>query len=204
MNISELPIVRFAFSDRAERTKRIVVLNGHPDPRPERFCSAICEAYLRGAKAFNLDARYLAVAELGPLLSGFVPPHDEGRLSDTMIFAANEIRLADWLVIAFPLWLNGPPPSLQVVFHAYSQHLKRIGTPSGTLTPPKDAHVIVTMSMPALLFGGRGRSSQNPLNLSLSGVEPRRTTLIGGVETLSPRRRAEWLSDVSKLGGRGM
>jgi putative NADPH-quinone reductase len=204
MNISELPIMRFAFSDRAERTKRIVVLNGHPDPRPERFCSAICDAYLRGAKEFNFDARYLAVAELGPPLSGFVPARNESGLSDAMIFAANEIRWANWLVIAFPLWLNGPPPSLQAIFHAYSQHLKRIGTPSGTLTPSKDAHVIVTMSMPALLFGGRERSSRNPLNLSLSGVEPRRTTLIGGVETLPRGRRAEWLSDINKLGGRGM
>jgi len=205
MKVLDLPIIRLAFSDREKSERRIVVVNGHPDPRPERYCGAICDAYMDGVKTQDVKARYLAVGEVAPGPSGFLPNRGYGGVSDKVASAIDDLRWANWLVIVFPLWLNGPPPSLQAMFHAYGEQLKRIGMPQGTMTRPKDGHIIVTMSMPSILFGiGRSRSSGNPLSLCLKGVEPRRTTFIGGVEGLSDKARTQWLSDVRSVGRRGM
>ena len=37
------------WSGRATQARHILVVNGHPDPAPERFCAALCDAYEEGA-----------------------------------------------------------------------------------------------------------------------------------------------------------
>lgn len=205
MKLSDLPIVRLAFSDLEKTAKRVVVVNGHPDPRPERYCGAICNSYIAGVKTRDLEARYIAVGEVATGPSGFLSDRKIGHVPDKVASAIDDLRWANWLVIVFPLWLNGPPPSLQALFRAYWEQMKRTGIPQGTMTKPKDGHIIATMTMPSILFGvGQRRSSGNPLSLCLQGVEPRRTTFIGGLESLSNKARTQWLSDVHLLGRRAM
>ena len=45
-------------------SRNILVVNGHPDPRPERFCAALCDAYSAGAQAQGCATRRLDVGSL--------------------------------------------------------------------------------------------------------------------------------------------
>lgn len=44
--------------------KRIVIIQGHPDKSPERFCRALASAYERGAREAGHDVRRIDVATL--------------------------------------------------------------------------------------------------------------------------------------------
>jgi putative NADPH-quinone reductase len=50
-------------------TKRITILQGHPDPRGHHFGNALVEAYADGARAGGHEVRCIEVAKLAfPLL----------------------------------------------------------------------------------------------------------------------------------------
>ena len=44
--------------------KRILILLGHPDPRPERLCRALAEAYHAGAVEAGHEVAVIDVARL--------------------------------------------------------------------------------------------------------------------------------------------
>lgn len=44
--------------------RRILLIQGHPDPSPRRFCRALAEAYEEGARDAGHDVRLLDVAAL--------------------------------------------------------------------------------------------------------------------------------------------
>ena len=64
--------------------------------------------------------------------------------------------------------------------------------------------MVVTMGMPALIyrwyFGAHGLKSLTQ-NLSLVGISPRRSTLIGMIEAMDDGKRRRWLDRVRALGG---
>ena len=50
--------------------RRILLINGHPDPRPERLCAGLAEAYGAGALAAGHEVRRLNVGRFDiPLIS---------------------------------------------------------------------------------------------------------------------------------------
>ena len=44
--------------------RRVVVIQGHPDPDPNRFCRALADAYAAGAMAAGHPVRRIEVAQL--------------------------------------------------------------------------------------------------------------------------------------------
>jgi putative NADPH-quinone reductase len=68
----------------------------------------------------------------------------------------------------------------------------------------KSARVVVTMGMPAAVyrwfFGAHGLKSLRRNILSFVGIRPVRATLLGLVESASPKRRARWLANLENLG----
>jgi len=93
--------------------KRILIINGHPDPSSERFCAALALAYATGARAAGHEVRSLTLGTMDvPFLSS--KAEFESGLPSGLIRAAQEdIRWCEHLVIVFPLWLGAAPARLK-------------------------------------------------------------------------------------------
>lgn len=192
------------------KLRRILVINGHPDTRPERFCSALANAYVESARNAGHEVRRIDVGALSfPLLVRFEEFQAPSDIAD-ICKAQDDIRWAEHLVFIHPLWLGAPPALLK-------GFLERVACggfafDSGTAGEPKrgligkSARLIVTMGMPALafeiVFGGFGIRAFARGILRLAGARPVRKTYFGGVE-LSERHRDKCLAQVRRLAAAG-
>ena len=194
--------------------RKILVLNGHPDPRPQRLCAALADAYAAGAGAAGHQVRRIDVGALEfPLIRSFddftasPPPPAVREVQDALLWA-------DHLVIVHPLWLGGAPALLKALLEQvfrYGFALPRPdeaarGFPAGRLKG-RSARVVVTMGMPALVFrlafGAHGLRAVTRGVLWISGFRPIRHTLLGGVEG-PPAKRDAWLAQMKNLGRRAV
>ena len=96
--------------------ERILVIDGHPDAHRERFCHALAEAYIEGARAAGKQTRLLTVSEMTfPLLRSAADftsaPEDAAILR-----ARDDLLWCDHMVIIFPLWLGGALVLLRAFF----------------------------------------------------------------------------------------
>lgn len=188
-------------------TKRIVVIQGHPDAAGGHYCHALAEAYARGAQAGGHQVQILDPARLD---LPFVRHQQEwdSPPDDPLVRAAQEaIGAADHLVILYPLWLGDMPATLKCFLEQVSRggFMIRIGADGGwePMLKGKSARVIVTMGMPALAYRlfyfSHSLKSLERNILKFSGVSPVRDTLIGMVQAPGHAREA-WLGTVEKLG----
>lgn len=188
------------------RARKIVVINGHPDPAGERFCGALTAAYLRGANAAGHQFRRIDVGALR-----MTPVESAAAFAaepDAAVRTAQEaIAWADHLVIIYPLWLGGPPAALKAFLEQVFRYGFALGAPGSApmkrLLRGRSARVIITMGMPALVFrlafDGAGLRSLVRGLLWVSGIAPIRTTILGNVEGPITRRR-RWLQKIEALG----
>jgi putative NADPH-quinone reductase len=190
--------------------KRIVVINGHPDNRPERFCSSVVATYVDSAVRAGHEVRRIDVGKLSfPLLVRFEDFQVAPGMTDIRK-AQFDIGWAEHLVFVHPLWLGSAPAMLkgfleQVACGGFGFDSGTAGNPARRLKG-KSAHIIVTMAMPAFVyrfvFGSLGIRAFARGILRLSGVWPIRKIYFGGVE-LSERRRTNFLTRVARLGAAG-
>jgi putative NADPH-quinone reductase len=176
--------------------RQLLVLNGHPDPRPERFCAALCDAYERGAREGGWATERRDVGALGlGALSGQRGQQADQRAVDEMLAA---IRRADRLIVIFPLWADEPPQMLQALLGRLSY------LPDGAGLP--EAHVIVTMDLPAFILkpaaAERGRADSTGYAVSLRGLPSRNVTVIGSVNAIGAERRRGWIDTMREYGMR--
>jgi putative NADPH-quinone reductase len=187
--------------------KQILVINGHPDPRPERFCAGLSDAYAASAETAGHEVRRIAVSTLKfDWLVRFEDLQNPTTIPDIRN-AQDDIRWADHLVFVHPLWLGAAPAMLKgflerVACGGFAFDSGTAGNPKRDLTG-KSARIIVTMGMPAIayrfVFGGFGIRAFERGILRLSGVRPVRKTYFGAVE-LSESHRERCLEVVRKLG----
>jgi putative NADPH-quinone reductase len=190
--------------------KRILVINGHPDTRPERFCSALTTAY---AEASVKAGHYVRRIDVGALsfqllvrFEDFQLPTEIPDIRD----AQDDISWAEHLVFIHPLWLGAAPAMLKgfverVACGGFAFDSGTAGNPKRGLVG-KSARLIVTMGMPALayqfVFGAFGVRAFARGILRLSGIWPVRTTYFGGIE-ISQRHRDKCLAKVRRLAAAG-
>jgi putative NADPH-quinone reductase len=192
-------------------TKRILVVNGHPDTRPERFCSSVVATYVDLAAKAGHDVRRIDVGALSfPFLVRFEDFQVAANILDIRK-SQDDIGWAEHLVFVHPLWLGAAPAMLKAFLEQVA--CGGFGFDSGTAGNParrlagKSAHIIVTMGMPAFvyrtIFGALGIRAFARGMLRLSGIWPVRKTYFGAVE-LSERRRASFLVKVGRLAAAGL
>jgi putative NADPH-quinone reductase len=188
--------------------RKILLINGHPDPHPERLCSALAAAYEAGALAAGHQVRRIEVGGLSlPLITSQAafqaPPTPEvAELQDA-------VREADHLVMIYPLWLGAPP----AVFKAFLEQLFRYGLALAApgeskgvkgLLGGRSARVVVTMGMPGfifrLIFFAHGLKCVSRGLLWISGVRPVREMALGPAESPSPAQRLRWIARMRRLG----
>jgi len=189
-------------------TKKITIIQGHPDAKARHFGHELADAYARGAALEGNEVRRIEVAKLDfPLLRAAADWND-GRLPASLRAAQADIAWADHLVVIFPLWLGTMPALLK----AFLEQVFRPGFAliyEGHRFPQKglagkSARIVVTMGMPAFwyrwFFRAHGVRGLERSILGFCGVKPVRETLIGLVEAKDSSGREKWLAKLETHG----
>ena len=189
--------------------KRILIINGHPDPSSERFCAALAQAYAVGARSAGHEVRSISVGEMEVTFLASKREFEGGQPSAAIRAVQADFQWCEHLVIVFPLWLGAAPAKLK----AFLEQVFRQGFAfevAGSGWKPRlggrSARVILTMGMPAtvfrLVFGAHGLLSLERGALMLTGLAPIRHSLLGMIEGVSAARRGKWLAAMGRLGAR--
>lgn len=190
------------------KPRRIVVLQGHPDPLSRHFGHALSSAYRDAAIAAGHQVRSLEVASLSfPLLESRADW--EAPPPPAIVEAQESLAWADHVAIFYPLWLGSMPAVLK-------GFLEQVLRPGFALPPTsgasgwthrlrgKSSRIVVTMGMPALvyylLFGAHSLRCLKRNVLSFCGLGPNRASVVGMVESTRPGHRERWLRRMASLG----
>jgi putative NADPH-quinone reductase len=166
---------------QARGRNTVTIVNGHPDPSPERFCAALCNAYENGAALAGRHVHRLNAGALAFAADRFLC---EGDVEGAM----KKLHEADQLIVVFPLWLDQPPAILHHLF-------ARMAHDDGMRVQERPARTVITMEMPAFAHRALDQNARGGLaqRLSLPGVNRQDRIFIGGIGAISPAERAAWL-----------
>lgn len=192
--------------------KKILVIQGHPDPFAEHYCHALAKAFSEGAHEVGHELNTIDVAKLNfPLI------HSQDEFENTnppedIANAQSLIRASEHIAIFFPLWLGTMP----ALFKGFLEQVFRpnfgfdMSDPEKMpkkLLKGKSAHIFVTMGMPALMykryFGAHGMKNLEHNIFKFSGIKPVEFSYIGMVESKNKKKREKWLSKARSYGQAG-
>jgi putative NADPH-quinone reductase len=193
-------------------TRRILILQGHPDTTQPHFCHALAQAYAEAATQAGHEVQTLTIADLEFPLLRSKQAWDSGALPASLVPAQAAIAWAQHIVLVFPLWLGGMPalvkgfleqvarPGFAIGKAAEGQHLP------AKLLSGRSARIVVTMGMPALVYRWYFRAhSLKALErniLGFVGIAPVHETLVGMVDGLDKKAADVWLGKLRTLGRR--
>lgn len=189
--------------------KRILILQGHPDPIGGHLCHALAEAYAAGAAAGGHKVQTVTPAELSFPLLRSQAEWRHGTLPPTLVQAQQAIRWADHLVLVFPLWLGDMPALVkgfleQVARPGFAFKADEANPFAAKNLGGRSARVVVTMGMPALVyrwyFRAHSLKSLERNVLGFVGFDPVRATLVGSVDQLNQAGVARWRRRLQQLG----
>ncbi len=192
--------------------KRVVIIQGHPDPSGERFCHSLANRVAEGASSAGAEVIRIEVGQLAFPILRTQDDFNRGAAGtpETLIPARDAISFANHIVIIYPLW-HGTMPALLKAF--FEQTLRPGVALEYTdkhfpkkLLAGKSARIIVTMGMPALAyrwyFCAHSLRSLKRNILGISGVKPIRSSVFGSVESVSDETRKKWLDKIRETAGR--
>ncbi len=190
---------------------RVLVIDGHPDPDRTRFCHALANAYVEGARATGKQTRLITLAEAKfPLLrtaAEFASDPDAA----VILSAREDILWADHIVLIFPLWLGSAPALVRAFFEQVARAsfvAETDGRGIKSKLKGKSARLIVTMGMPAfiyrLIFRAHGLKSIMQGVLGFGGIAPIRLTLMGAIAAASAALQKRRLAQAAALGRDGV
>ena len=188
-------------------SRRIVIIQGHPDPAGHHLLNAMANAYAVGALSAGHRVRRIEVAQLDFPLLRTQADFETGQLPPALLHARDDMRWAEHWLFLFPLW-HGTMPAL---LKGFLEHIFRPGfamdySSKGfprRLLAGRSARIVVTMGMPAMLyrwyFGAYGVRGFERSMLSFAGIRPIRESFYG-LTFADDKKRARW---IERLRGRG-
>lgn len=184
-------------------SKRILVIDGHPDADRNRLVHALAQAYWDGARAVGHDTRLITLADLAfPLLRS---AREAANFPETEEFspAREDLAWAQHVTFVFPLWFGGAPALLLGL-------LERLLAPRRACASDQiaaSARLIVTMTCSPLTARVTRRAfGLDALRRNMlipGGFYPVWTTLLGRADALAPETAAARLARVRVLGEEG-
>ncbi len=189
--------------------RRILLIQGHPDPVSQHLNRTLLQAYAEGAEAAGHAVRRIEVGALDfPVLRSAHAWNTE-PVPPALKPAQDGISWAQHAVIFFPLWLGDMPALLKAFLEQVARPGFAVG-PEGAKPfghkplSGRSARVVVTMGMPALAYRWFYRAhSVKSLErniLGFVGFAPVNETLIGTVDGLGAAGVAHWQTKLRKLG----
>jgi len=193
-------------------SKRILLIQAHPDASRPHLCHALAARYAQGAEGAGHTVRQLDLARLDfPLLKS-QQEWEEGSLPASLKPAQADIGWAEHIVFFFPLWLGDMPALLkgfleQVARPGFAIVREKGGSAWGNKgLAGRSARVVVTMGMPALVyrwyFRAHSVKSLERNVLGFVGIAPVHETLIGLTGDMKPEDVARWLVKIERLGAK--
>lgn len=193
-------------------TRRITIIQGHPDRSGKHYCHALAASYAKAAEESGHSVRTLSVASMEFPLLRSAQEWEGGSPSAVIQEAQKTIAWAEHLLIVFPLWLGDMPALLKAFFEQALRPGFAIGKAGHDTMPPKllkgrSARIVVTMGMPAffyrLYYRAHSVKSLKRNILGFCGFVPVRTTLIGMVTSENGKDREQWLGKLARYGREG-
>jgi putative NADPH-quinone reductase len=192
-------------------TKRIALIDAHPDPDERRFCRALVNAYCAGAERGGHAVRRIRLTDVE---IPFLHTRGEWENSDpieSIQQCQKTIAWAEHIVIIYPLWLGSLPALLQAFLEQTFRPGFAIAKGKRTLWPGllkgKSARIVVTMGMPSLFyrlyFRAHSLKTLKRNILGFAGISPIHETLIGSVESGGEARHKKIIDQMTALGVRG-
>lgn len=191
-------------------TKRILIIQGHPDASQRHLNHVLGDAYAAGASAAGHQVRTVNVAEIDFPLLRSQQEWEHGEVPAVLKQAQEDILWAEHLVLLFPLWLGGMPAMLK----AFLEQVARPGfafkyddkNPFGVKgLKGRSARIVVTMGMPGLVYKWFFRAhSLKALKrniLGFIGVAPIRQTVIGMAGNFDSKAVEKLERKLTRLGG---
>ncbi len=189
--------------------KRILILQGHPDPKGGHFGQALATAYQNGARNAGHEVVRIDVARLEFRLVRSAAEWQFREPPTAIREVQAQLAAAHHVVIFFPLWLGDMPALMKGFFEqllrpgfAITKTTARNPLAAGLLKG-RSAHIVVTTGMPAFFyrFFYRAHSVKSLKRniLEFCGLGPVRSTVIGTVEG-KREARERWLSRMFALG----
>lgn len=192
--------------------KRILVIQGHPDPFAKHYCHALADAFTQGAHEVGHEIKHINVAKLNFPLIHSQDEFESTDPPDDIREAQSLIRWADTLEIFFPLWLGTMPALMkgfleQVFRPNFGFDMSDPEKMPKKLLRGKSAHLFVTMGMPALMYkryyGAHGMKNLEHNIFRFSGIKPVEFSYIGMVESKNKKKREKWLTKARSYGQTG-
>jgi putative NADPH-quinone reductase len=190
-------------------SKRILIVNAHPDVAQPHFLHALADAYAEGAVGAGHDVRRIELATLDFAWLKSQEEFEHGEPAPAIRAAQQDLVWAQHLVILHPLWLGMMPALLKAFLEQTLRpgFAHRVDGPRPTaLLKGRSARVVITMGMPAPAyrwwFGAHGLKAMERSILRFCGIKPVRNTLIGMVDAMSAEARADRLAELRELGRR--
>ncbi len=190
-------------------SKKIVIINGHPNPNAFNF--GIAAAYQEGAKLSGAEVREITIANLkfDPNLKfGY---QQRMELEPDLLQAWEGIKWADHLVWVHPVWWGGLPaitkgfidrlflPGMAFSYRENSVFWNK-------LLKGKTARIITTVDQPGwyywLFFGKPSVNQLKKSTLQFCGISPVKITYLGIIKTSNANQREKWLQKINRLGKR--
>lgn len=190
-------------------SKRILLIQGHPDPKGGHLGHTLAQAYADGAAAAGHELRRIELAQLDFPLLRSAEQWEQGALPPALQPAQDAIGWAQHLVLFFPLWLGDMPAYVkafleQVARPGFAFHKDDNGGFGKKGLSGRSARVVVTMGMPALLyryyFRAHAVRALERNVLGFVGIAPVNETLIGMVQNLDAAGVERWRAKLRRLG----
>ncbi len=193
--------------------KRILIIQGHPDPDKNHYGHALAEAYAKGAQEAGHEIEWVSVADLEFPILRTDKDFEEGEAPDSIKEVQEKIHTADHLVMFYPLWMGDMP----ALFKAFLEQTLRPGFAFSyegangwpkKLLKNKSARVVITMGMPGFIYRwfycAHSLKNLKRNILAASGISPVKHTLVGMVEGMSGAKRGKWLNRLEEMGKKGL
>jgi putative NADPH-quinone reductase len=193
-------------------SERILILQGHPDPSPERFCRALASAYARGARGVGHEVREFDLGAIDIPTLRSREEWENGSVPPVLAPLQGHLQWCTHLLFVYPMWLGDLPAHTKAAL----EHVLRpgVGAPARGHGPNdprplsgRSAHVVITMGMPGFFYRWFYRAhSVKSLErnvLRFVGFSPVRHSLVGLAEADAPKHHARWLQKLRVAGEQG-
>lgn len=183
--------------------KRIFVWDAHP--HASSLCSALADAYVRGAERAGAEVRRLALADMD--FEGSASR--DAMLEPDLVAWQEALTWSTHVLVVHPYWWGGMPSRAKAVLEralvqGFGFRYADRGLGFERLLKGRTADIVITSDTPpwfdSLVFGASGRRVLRRQVLGLCGIRTRRALQFGPVRTASPERIATWIDRVERLG----
>ncbi len=188
--------------------RKIVVINGHPDPLS--FNAAIAQSYIQSASDAGSEVRYIAIGSLdfNPNLAyGY---RQRMELEPDLAEALDAIRWSDHQVWIHPLWWLGMPAIMKGFFdRAFLPGIvfkSNKGSLSEGLLKGRTGRIITTAgdlseNVYEDEYSSSGLIQLQKGILEYCGVDSIQNTFIGPLYELNDGDRKKWLEEIASIAG---